>query len=124
MDVKMPGIEGLEATRKILRFDRRIKVLVLTSLNDNFFSEHLLKAGAAGYLTKGASIDEIVQAIRAVHAGQRHVSSAVATQLAIKYLNSDQSPFETLSDRELEVLMLLVNGSEMQEIAKKNEHDH
>jgi two-component system, NarL family, invasion response regulator UvrY len=119
MDVKMPGIEGLEATRKLLRFDRRIKVLVLTSLDDDFFSERLLKAGAAGYLTKGASIDEMVQAIRAVHTGQRYVSSIVATQLALKHINSDKSLLETLSDRELEVLMLLVNGSEMQEIAKK-----
>jgi two-component system, NarL family, invasion response regulator UvrY len=119
MDVKMPGIEGLEATRKLLRFDHSIKVLALTSLDDDFFSERLLKAGAAGYLTKGASIDEMIQAIRAVHAGQRYVSSTVATQLALKHINNDKSPLETLSDRELEVLMLLVNGSETQEIVEK-----
>jgi two-component system, NarL family, invasion response regulator UvrY len=119
MDVKMPNMEGLEATRKLLRFDRSIKVLVLTSLDDDFFSERLLKAGAAGYLTKDASIDEMVQAIRAVHAGQRYVSSTVATQLALKHIDRDQSPLETLSDRELEIFMLLVNGSETQEIVEK-----
>jgi two-component system, NarL family, invasion response regulator UvrY len=61
----------------------------------------------------------MVQAIRAVHAGQRYVSSTVATQLALKHINNDKSPLETLSDRELEVLMLLVNGFEMQEIVEK-----
>jgi two-component system, NarL family, invasion response regulator UvrY len=119
MDVKMPGMEGLEATRKLIRFDRSIKVLILTTLDDDFFSERLLKAGAAGYLTKGASVNEMVRTIRAVHAGQRYVSSAVATQLALKHVDRDKSPLETLSDRELEILMLLVNGSEVQEISEK-----
>src|SRR5437867_1579520 len=74
MDVKMPGIGGFEATRKLLRIDPDMKILIVTIINNDLYPARLLQLGASGYLTKGASMDEMVQAIRAVHAGQRYIS--------------------------------------------------
>lgn len=120
MDVKMPGIGGLEATRKLMRMDPDVKVLVVTVCDDDIFPSRLLQAGAAGYLTKGASCDEMVQAIRAVYAGQRYISPSVAQQLAFKHLNdNDESPIDTLSERELQVMLMITKGLKPQEISDK-----
>lgn len=120
MDVKMPGIGGLEATRKLMRIDPDIKVLVVTVCDDDIFPSRLLQAGAAGYLTKGASCDEMVQAIRAVNSGQRYISPSVAQQLAFKHLNdTDESPIDTLSERELQVMLMITKGLKPQEISDK-----
>src|SRR5579862_4925007 len=104
MDIKMPGIGGLEATRKLLRFDPDIKILVLTVCSDDLFPSRLLQAGASGYITKGASMEEMVRAIRLINSGQRYISPEIASQLAIKHLTeSTETPFELLSERELQV---------------------
>ena len=81
MDVKMPGIGGLEATRKLLRSHPDIKVVAVTVCEEDPFPTRLLQAGAAGYLTKGAGLNEMVQAIRLVFAGQRYISPQIAQQL-------------------------------------------
>ncbi len=120
MDLKMPGIGGLEATRKLLRIDPDIKVLVVTVCDDDIFPSRLLQAGASGYLTKGAFKEEMLQAIRAVHAGQRYISPSVAQQLAFKHLtDQDDSPIESLSERELQVMLMIVNGLRPAEISEK-----
>ena len=84
MDVKMPGIGGLGATTKLLRSHPDIKVVVVTVCEEDPFPTRLLQAGAAGYLTKGAGLAEMVQAIRLVFAGQRYIRPQIAQQLAIK----------------------------------------
>ena len=120
MDVKMPGIGGLEATRKLLRILPDVKVLVITVCEDDLFPSRLLQAGAAGYLTKGASMDEMLQAIHAVSAGQRYISPNVAKQLALKHLVDDgESPFDMLSERELQVMLMITRGTKVQDIADK-----
>src|SRR3990167_1198216 len=120
MDVKMPGIGGFEATRKLLRLNPDIKVLIVTICNNDIYPARLLQAGAAGYLTKGASMDEMVQAIRAVHAGQRYISPEIASRLAFKHLSdTEDSPFEILSERELQVMLMITKGIKVQEIAAK-----
>ncbi len=81
MDVKMPGIGGLEATRKLLRSQPDIKVVVVTVCEEDPFPTRLMQAGAAGYMTKGAGLEEMVQAIRQVFAGQRYISPQIAQQL-------------------------------------------
>src|SRR5579864_8854160 len=78
MDLQMPGIGGLEATRKMIRHNPDIKILALTVCDDEPYPSRLLQAGAAGYLTKGCDTDEMVRAIRAVHSGQRYISPAIA----------------------------------------------
>ncbi len=120
MDVRMPGIGGLEATRKLLRADPDIKVIALTVCGEEPFPSKLLQAGAAGYLTKGSALDEMVQAIHAVCHGKRYISPEVAQQLALKHLSDEKaSPFETLSERELQVMLMITSGQKVQEISDK-----
>lgn len=120
MDVKMPGIGGLEATRKLLRQDPDIRVIAVTVCDEEPFPSRLLKAGAAGYLTKGAVLDEMVRAIRIVASGQRYISPEIAQQLAIKNLDKEKtSPFEVLSEREMQVTMMIVGCQKVQEISDR-----
>ncbi len=120
MDVKMPGIGGLEATRKLLRIDPDIKILVLTACDEDPFPSRLLQAGAAGYLTKDCGVDEMVQAIKAVNAGQRYISPVIAQQLALKHLSDNEaSPFDVLSERELQVMIMITSGQKVQDISTK-----
>lgn len=121
MDAKMPGIGGLEATRKLLRQNADVKVIAVTVCGDEPFPSRFLQAGASGYLTKGAAIDEMVKAIRLVHSGQRYISPEVAQALALKPFVNDgeSSPFDLLSERELQIAMMIVNCQKVQEISDK-----
>jgi two-component system, NarL family, invasion response regulator UvrY len=120
MDVKMPGIGGLEATRKILRSNPEIKIIALTVYEGEPFPSKLLQAGAAGYLTKGAGIEEMVNAIRSVHAGKRYLGPEIAQQLAFKTLSDESnSPFDVISERELQVLLMITAGQKVQDISEK-----
>lgn len=120
MDIKMPGIGGLEATRKLLRQDPDVRVLAVTVCDEEPFPSRLLKAGAAGYLTKGAALDEMVKAIRAVASGQRYISPEIAQQLALKNLDDEKgSPFELLSEREMQITMMIVSCQKVQEISDR-----
>ncbi len=118
MDVKMPGMGGLEATKRIVKQHPKIKVLVVTVYGDEPYPSRVLQAGATGYMTKGASVEEMVQAINSVYSGKRYLSPEVAQQLALKHLtHQDESPFESLSERELQVLVMITSGQKVQEIA-------
>lgn len=120
MDVRMPGIGGLEATRKLLRGDPDIKVIALTVCDEEPFPSKLLQAGAAGYLTKGSDLEEMVQAIHSVHHGKRYISPEVAQQLALKHLSDEKaSPFDALSERELQVMLMITSGQKVQDISDK-----
>jgi len=120
MDVKMPGIGGFEATRKILRIDPDIKVLVVTICNNDLYPARLLQIGASGYITKGSTMEEMIQAIRAVNAGQRYISPEIASRLAFKHVSdAGESPFEMLSERELQVMLMITMGMKVQDIADK-----
>lgn len=119
MDVNMPGIGGLEATRKLLQIHDDMKIIVVTMHVEEPFPTRLLKAGATGYLTKGCAVTEIVDAIRTVHKGKRFIGSDVAQQLALGMLpGSDKSPFDSLSQRELQVMLMVTQGQKIQEIAE------
>lgn len=119
MDVKMPGIGGLEATRKLLRSHPDTKVVAVTVCEEDPFPTRLLQAGAAGYLTKGAALDEMVQAIRLAFAGQRYISSQIAQQLALKSFQPQGSPFDSLSEREIQIALMIVGCQKVQIISDK-----
>jgi len=120
MDVNMPGIGGLEATRKLIQIAPETKVIVVTIHLDEPFPTRLLEAGASGYLTKGCAVTEIVEAIRQVSRGKRFIGSDVAQQLALTMLpGNDKSPFDALSQRELQVMLMVTQGQKIQEIADK-----
>ncbi|PSS58395.1 UvrY/SirA/GacA family response regulator transcription factor [Pseudomonas sp. BBP2017] len=119
MDVKMPGIGGLEATRKLLRSHPDVKVVAVTACEEDPFPTRLLQAGAAGYLTKGAGLDEMVQAIRLVFTGQRYISPQIAQQLALKSFQPQGSPFDALSEREIQIALMIVGCQKVQIISDK-----
>ncbi len=121
MDAKMPGIGGLEATRKILRQHPDMKVIAVTACGEEPFPSRFLQAGASGYLTKGAPLDEMVKAIRLVHSGQRYIAPDVAQELALKPFRNEAetSPFEQLSEREMQIAIMIVNCQKVQEISDK-----
>lgn len=120
MDVKMPGIGGLGAICKLLRSHPDIKVVVVTVCEEDPFPTRLLQAGAAGYLTKGAGLAEMVQAIRLVFAGQRYISPQIAQQLAIKSFQPvSDSPFDALSEREIQIALMIVGCQKVQSISDK-----
>lgn len=120
MDVKMPGIGGLEATRRLLRINPDIKVIAVTVCDEEPFPSRLLQAGASGYITKGSGVEEMVLAIRKVYSGQRYISPEIAQRLALKNLqDAEESPFDKLSERELQVLLMITNGQTAQEISDK-----
>ena len=119
MDVKMPGIGGLEATRKLLRSHPDIKVVAVTVCEEDPFPTRLMQAGAAGYLTKGAGLDEMVQAIRLAFAGQRYISPQIAQQLALKSFQPQASPFDALSEREIQIALMIVGCQKVQIISDK-----
>jgi DNA-binding NarL/FixJ family response regulator len=120
MDVKMPGMGGLEATKKLLQYHDNVKIIAVTAMDDDLFPTRLLQAGAMGYVTKGADLAEIIKAIRTVSSGNLYMTDAIAQQLALKNLGigkADTSPFELLSERELQTALLICTGKKALEIA-------
>jgi len=120
MDMNMPGIGGLEATRKILRIRPDVRIIVLTIHCENPFPTKVMQAGAAGYLTKGAAPDEMIQAIRLVHSGQRYISPEIAQQMALsQFASADENPFKSLSERELQIMMMITKGQKVTDISEQ-----
>lgn len=120
MDVNMPGIGGLEATRRMLQIRPELKIIVLTVHADGPFPKRLLEAGAVGYLTKGCAVDEMVTAIKHVIKGQRYIATEIAQQLALSLLpGSEKSPFDNLSHREMQILLMITQGHKVQGISKQ-----
>ena len=119
MDIKMPGIGGIEATKKLNQKLPGVAVVALTALEDNPFPTKLLKAGALGYVTKGAETYEMVTAIKHAASGKRYLSPSIAQQMALSSYDTDGSPFDQLSDRELQICMMVVNCEKVQAISDK-----
>lgn len=120
MDIHMPGIGGLEATRKMIRHNPDIKILALTVYEDEPYPSRLLQAGASGYITKGSDHEEMIRAIRTIHSGQRYISPGIAQQIAIKrFTKGEESPLDVLSERELQIMLMITQGQKVQEISKK-----
>lgn len=120
MDVKMPGIGGLEATKKILAANENTRIIAVTGISDDLYADRLLKAGASGYVTKESGFDEILEAIKKVVKGGRYMSPEVAQQLALKSFSgdTDRSPFEGLSERELQTAVMISSGMKVNDIAE------
>jgi len=120
MDLSMPGIGGLEATRKLLRNHKDLKIIIVTMHNEDIFPQRLLNIGAMGYVTKEANVQEIVKAIRGVMNNKRYISPEIAQQMALAGSpDYEKSPFESLSERELQVMLLLMDGHKVNNISEK-----
>ena len=121
MDIQMPGLNGLDATRKILQHKPNIRVLVLSMYTDRRFVIQALDAGARGYVTKDGTYDEILQAARTVARGGIYLSPQVADSAMARYLgrvSAERRPaMVALSTREREVLQLMAEGTSTRNIA-------
>jgi two-component system invasion response regulator UvrY len=118
MDISMPGIGGLEAIDRILAKDPGVKILVLSAHEDAMHARRVLKAGAAGYLTKRSAAEELIQAIRQVCQGKTFLEPEIAQQLAMEQLSGNRNPLDTLSEKEFKVFLALAKGQSVQEIAE------
>jgi two-component system, NarL family, invasion response regulator UvrY len=120
LDITMPGRSGLEVLKEIKRSRPKLPVLILSMHPEDQFAVRLLKAGAAGYLTKESAGEELVGAIRKVIAGGRYISPALAERMA-SYLTIDvrKAPHERLSDREFLILRMIASGKQVSQIAEE-----
>jgi DNA-binding NarL/FixJ family response regulator len=120
MDLSMPELNGADATRAILQRDPKCRVIVLSMYAQREYVRRALKAGAAGYVVKRSAAKEVVEAIRAVHAGQRYLSPRVADVVLEDYTDDKQDDLlSRLSAREREVLQLLAEGRTGAQIAER-----
>lgn len=119
MDVRMPGIGGLEATRRILARQPETKVIVVSAFNDEIYPATLLKAGAYGYITKNADTEEIKTAVQTVLSGKIYVSPMLAQMLVVSGMtNNEKSPLSELSQRELQIAELITSGKRANDVAE------
>ncbi len=121
MDIHMPGIGGIEATRKIVRKFPQVRVIVVTATSEDPFPNQLLDAGARGYISKGCPADEMFDALRAVMRGEHYISNKVARKLTLaKFMQrGESSPLSQLTAREMQVMLMITQGSGNQEISDK-----
>jgi DNA-binding NarL/FixJ family response regulator len=122
MDIAMPIMGGMEATRRINKEFPKTKILVLTQHDDKEYVFPVLESGASGFISKAAASSELVSGIRAVHRGDSYLTPAVAKLLVVSYQrtarkHTGQDIYDQLSERERDVLKLLVEGYSTKEIA-------
>mgnify|MGYP002621998127 FL=1 len=118
MDISMPGIGGLEAIDRIIAREPAARILVLSAHEDAMHARRVLKAGAAGYLTKRTAAEELIKAIRQVHQGKTYLEPEIAQQLAMQQLSGARNPVDALSEKEFKVFLALAKGQSVQEIAE------
>ena len=123
MDVSMPDLNGIEATRQIVGEFNDVKIIALSMHSDTLFVSEMLRSGASGYLLKDCAFEELAQAIRTVVAGKIYLSPAISGVLVDDYLHrmsrADFSGSDVLTDREREVLQLIAEGKSTKQIALK-----
>ena len=118
-DLHLPGVSGLEVTKRIVKGGYGARVIVVSVLEDGPMPKRMIEAGAVGYVGKGGDASELLRAVRDVARGKRYLASNIAQNLALAGIGGDASPFDALSRRELEVAMLLTQGLRQEEIARR-----
>jgi DNA-binding NarL/FixJ family response regulator len=119
LDVAMPELNGIEATRKMVEANSRLRVLVLSMHKEAVYVREILRAGARGYILKDAIDTELLNAVRSVARGDGYISPAVSGALLNDYRKDVTDPVDLLSPREREVLQLIAEGKTNKEVATK-----
>ena len=119
MDIALPGVSGIEATRRMLKDQPQLRILMFSMYDAAIYARRALEAGALGYLSKASAPEVLVQAIFAVSRGERYVSPDVATNLARSAEQPGKAEIAALTPREFEVLRLLVQGETVRRISEK-----
>jgi two-component system, NarL family, response regulator NreC len=117
MDVAMPELNGIEATRRLATASPRTRVVALSMHKDSVYVREILRAGARGYLLKDSPAPDLIGAVRAVAAGEGFLSPAVSNAVLNDYRKHVTDPIDLLSSREREVLQMLAEGKTNKEIA-------
>jgi two-component system, NarL family, invasion response regulator UvrY len=117
MDVSMPGIGGLAALERLLAWDAKAKVLMLSAHHDDIVPVRALRIGASGYLCKRAAPDEFVRAVGQIAGGRRYLDPELAQTVALAQLSGSANPVETLTEKELSVFLKLAEGRSVNDVA-------
>jgi len=122
MDITMPGLNGLEATRQIKQKNPQVKVLILTMHETDQYLSQMLRAGASGYVVKTTATSELISAVRAVHQGDVYLYPSITRMLVDDYLQrvkrgEEKTSYEGLTSREREILMYIAEDKKNKEIA-------
>lgn len=130
MDIKMPNLNGVQATKKILAHQPEAKIIALTSITNEQSPKEMLQTGARGYLTKNSGQAEIIRAVKTVAAGQIYIETDIASRLAQNNVEDSKkrgkrrhgqaikTPFDRLAPREMEVIRMTISGNTTQEIGE------
>ena len=119
LDVAMPELNGIEATRRMMEANGRLRILVLSMHKESVYVREILKAGARGYLLKDVIDTELLNAVRSVAGGDGYISPAVSGALLSDYRQNVTDPADLLTNREREVLQLIAEGRTNKEVATK-----
>lgn len=119
MDISLPGASGIEAMRHMLARDPSAKVLMFSMHDEPIFASRAFQAGALGYVTKASAPEVLVEAVRTVAQGKRYLSQDMAQTLALQSVGGGEAGLNVLSNREFEVMRLLVTGDTVAVIAEK-----
>lgn len=123
MDISMPSLDGVNATRLIRRQNEQVGIVMLTMYRDNAYVFEAIKAGAQGYIVKDADLSELLKAIRSIHRGEPVIDSSIAGRVLVEFCKPTRSQktqdFLRLSDRETKILQLVAQGATNKEIAEQ-----
>jgi two-component system invasion response regulator UvrY len=118
MDIAMAGMGGIEAIKRLLAKNPRLKILALSAHEDTSHPKRALQAGALGYLSKRSAPEVLIDAIRTIAKGQRYLDAQIAQRMAVQDISGDKGPMEKLSAREFEVFVQLARGQSVAQISE------
>jgi len=120
MDIHMPGIGGFGATKRILQMLPKTRIVILTAYAHDILSSRLIQTGAVGYVMKTSGLNDILKAIKTVYKGEHFIAPEIMNKLALAQINDySGSPFKNLSDKELQIVLMIGQGITVKEIAKR-----